>query len=112
MVPIPVVVGERLVGVLTDRDIVIRVVAEGRDPLAYTVDTCMSQPVVTVRPDDALDDVVSTMERHQIRRVPVVDERGCCTGIVSQADIARAEPLSEVGELVREVSQETGRESR
>jgi CBS domain-containing protein len=110
---IPVVdANDQPIGVVTDRDIVRRVVAEGKNPIAHTAESCMSQPVVTVRHDDALDDVVATMERHQIRRVPVADERGCCTGIISQADIARAEPLSAVGELVREVSQDTGRESR
>lgn len=104
---IPVIdVNDQPIGVVTDRDIVCRVVAEGKNPIAYTAETCMSEPVVTVKPDDPIDDVVATMERHQIRRVPVADERGCCAGIISQADIARAEPLSEVGELVREVSQE------
>ena len=110
---IPVIdVDDRPIGVVTDRDIVCRVVAEGKNPIAYTAETCMSEPVVTVRPDDPLDKVVATMEEHQIRRIPVADERGCCAGIISQADIARAEPLSEVGELVREVSQDTGSESR
>jgi CBS domain-containing protein len=110
---IPVVdVNDQPIGVVTDRDIVCRVVAEGKNPMAHTADSCMSQPVVTVKVSDSLDDVVSTMEKHQIRRVPVVDERGCCRGIISQADIARAEPLPEIGGLVREVSRETGRESR
>ena len=110
---IPVVdVNDRLIGVVTDRDIVCRVVAEGKNPMAYPAESYMSRPVVTVSPDDLLENVVATMEQHQIRRVPVTDERGCCTGIVSQADIARAEPVSEVGELVREVSQDTGLESR
>lgn len=108
---IPIVdVNDQPVGVVTDRDIVCRVVAEGKNPIAYTAETCMSQPVVTVKADDSIERVVSTMEKHQIRRVPVVDERGCCAGIIAQADIARAEPLSEVGELVREVSEETGSE--
>lgn len=106
---IPVVdVNDRPIGVVTDRDIVSRVVAEGKNPAAHTAGECMSQPVVTVRPDDPLPKVVATMEAHQIRRVPVADERGCCAGIISQADIARAEPLSEIGELLREVSQESG----
>ena len=104
---IPVVdVNDQLIGVITDRDIVCRAVADGKNPMAHTVDTCMSQPVVTVGADASLDDVVSTMEKHQIRRVPVVDERGCCAGIISQADVARAEPLPEVGALVREVSRD------
>jgi CBS domain-containing protein len=103
---------DRPIGVVTDRDIVCRVVADGKNPAAHTADSCMSQPVVTVRADDPLDRVVAAMEEHQIRRVPVTDERGCCTGMISQADIARAEPPPETGELVREVSRKGGRTSR
>lgn len=100
------------VGVITDRDIVCRVVAEGKNPLGHTAEQYMSQPVVTVRSDATLDEVVSTMEKHQIRRVPVVDERGCCAGIIAQADVAWTGGEHEVAELVREVSRETGQESR
>ena len=61
--------------------------------MAYTAEICMSQPVVTVRADAPLDHVIATMERHQLRRVPVVDQRGRCVGIISQADVALgAEP--------------------
>jgi CBS domain-containing protein len=110
---IPIIdLNDRPVGVVTDRDIVCRVVAGGKNPMAHTAESCMSQPVVTVSADDPVERVVSTMEKHQIRRVPVVDERGCCAGIIAQADLAWAEPLPEVGELVREVSRETGRVSR
>jgi CBS domain-containing protein len=110
---IPVVdVGDQIVGVVTDRDIVCRVVAEGKNPMAYTAETCMSQPVVTVRSDEPIDTVVSTMEKHQIRRVPVVDDRECCVGIISQSDVAWASPERSVAELVREVSRDIGRESR
>jgi CBS domain-containing protein len=110
---IPVIdTGDQIVGVVTDRDIVCRVVAEGKNPVAYTAETCMSGPVVTVRDDAPLDEVVATMEKHQIRRVPVVDGRESCVGIISQADISWAGAPSEVGELVREVSRDTGRESR
>jgi CBS domain-containing protein len=103
---------EQPVGVITDRDIVCRVVAEGKNPSAYTAEHYMSQPVVTVRDDTPLDEVRSTMEKHQIRRVPVVDERGCCTGIIAQADMAWNDDKHEVGELVREVSRDTGRTSK
>jgi len=103
--------GDQLIGVITDRDIVCRVVAEGKNPIAHTAEQYMSQPVVTVGAD-ALDEVVSTMEKHQIRRVPVVDERGCCTGIIAQADVAWTGGEHEVAALVREVSRETGDESR
>lgn len=100
------------IGVVTDRDIVCRVVAAGKNPMAYTAENCMSQPVITVPEDAPLDDVVATMEKHQIRRVPVVDEDGCCAGIISQADVAWTGGEHEVAELVREVSRDTGRESR
>jgi CBS domain-containing protein len=110
---IPVIdVNDQVVGVVTDRDIVCRVVAEGKNPVAYTAETCMSQPVVTVELDDTLDEVIAMMERHQIRRVPVVDERGRCAGIIAQADVAWTEPPPEVGELVREVSRDLGPASR
>lgn len=96
------------VGVVTDRDIVCRIVAQGKNPIGHTAAEAMSQPVVTVRTSTRIDDVVETMEKHQIRRVPVVDESGCCAGIIAQADIARMEPEHEVAELVREVSRDTG----
>jgi CBS domain-containing protein len=66
----------------------------------------MSHPVITVPEDLPLDDAVAVMEKHQIRRVPVVDEKGCCAGIISLADVARKGPEHEVAELVREVSRE------
>jgi len=78
---VPVIQGQgdrTLIGVVTDRDIVTRVVAEGKNPMAYPAEICMSQPVATVTTDASLSDVVAMMEKHQIRRVPVVDERGCC----------------------------------
>jgi len=100
------------IGVVTDRDIVCRLVANGKNPLAYSVEHCMSQPVVTVRTDMSLDEVVSTMEKHQIRRVPVVDATGACVGIIAQADVAWAEDEREVGKLVREVSRDMGAPAR
>lgn len=100
------------IGVVTDRDIVCRIVAEGKNPIAYTAEMCMSQPVVTVRSDAPLAEVVSIMEKHQIRRVPVVDERGGCAGIISQADVAWTGDTGEVAELVRQVSRDTGQPSR
>jgi len=95
---------ERPIGVVTDRDIVCRVVAEGKNPLAYPAEICMTQPVATVLVDAPLDDVLATMEKHQVRRVPVVDERGRCVGIISQADVAWTGSKGAVAELVREVS--------
>jgi len=110
---IPVIdTADHVIGVVTDRDIVCRVVAEGKNPVGYTAETCMSHSVVTVDEETPLEEVVATMEQHQIRRVPVVADGGCCAGIISQADLARTSPEHDVGELVREVSQETGRASR
>ena len=110
---IPVVdPSDQIVGVVTDRDIVCRVVAEGKNPMAYTAETCMSDPVVTVREDAPLEDVVATMEKHQIRRVPVVDAHDVCVGMISQADVSWTGSPRGVAELVREVSRDTGNPSR
>jgi len=110
---IPVVdVAERLVGVITDRDIVCRVVADGKNPMAHTAEQYMSQPVVSVTVDTPLSEIMNTMEIHQIRRVPVVDAEGCCVGIIAQADLAWTGREHDVAELVREVSRETGAPSR
>jgi len=100
------------VGVVTDRDIVCRSVAEGKNPSGHLVESVMSSPAVTVRADAPIDEVVSTMERHQIRRVPVVDDGGCCTGIIAQADLACDAPPQQSGKLLREVSRSTGQASR
>lgn len=110
---IPVVdTADQLIGVVTDRDIVCRIVAEGKNPMGHTAEECMSRSVVTVDPETPLEEVIATMEKHQIRRVPVVANGGCCAGIISQADLARTGPEHEIAELVREISQETGRGSR
>lgn len=104
---IPVVDSDKkLVGVVTDRDIVCRVVAKGQNPAAMTAQDAMTQPVISVTEDASLEDVLAKMEEHQIRRLPVVDAGGACCGIVSQADVALAGKDSEVGEMVREVSRD------
>jgi CBS domain-containing protein len=104
---IPVVDGQRTmrpVGVVTDRDIVVRCVAEGKNPLEAKAGDVMSSPVVTVTPDMMLEEVADLMEEHQLRRVPVVDEAGAVCGIVAQADIAHHASARELAEVVREVS--------
>jgi CBS domain-containing protein len=88
------------------------VVAEGKNPTAYTAELRMSQPVITVLASATLDEVVRTMEKHQIRRVPVVDEQGRLAGMISQADIAWAGTEHDVAMLLREVSRDTGQASR
>ena len=98
---------KRVIGVVTDRDIVIRVVAKGKTPSAVTAAECMSEPVVVVKENATLADVIAVMEENQIRRVPVVDASGVLCGIISQADIAHAADETETGEMVREVSKDS-----
>ena len=95
---------KRPVGVVTDRDIVCRTVAEGRNPLAMNAGTVMTSPAVTAKDTDDLDMIKALMETHQIRRIPVVDRNGEICGIVSLADIARRDSRQDVGEVVRQVS--------
>src|SRR5688500_17225126 len=97
-----------ILGVVTDRDIVSRLVARGRNPLEMRAEACMSQPVITVRTDASVEDCIRLMESHRIRRVPVVDGEGLMRGIVSQADIAQHASHESTGELVKEVSQDDG----
>ena len=77
----------RLVGVLTDRDIAIRAVAEGRDGVTTSVGHIMTSQVRTSAPDDSVSDVMELMGREQVRRIPIVDDRGMLVGIIAQADI-------------------------
>jgi CBS domain-containing protein len=105
---IPVVdAGKKLIGVVTDRDIVCRAVAKDLNTAAAKAGEVMTQPVISVKEDCTLEDIVSTMEEHQIRRVPVVDASGCCCGIVSQADVALVANETETGEMVKEVSRDS-----
>jgi CBS domain-containing protein len=96
---------KKVVGVVTDRDIVTRAVAEGKNPATLNVESVMSSPAVTVQERADSDEVTRTMESHQIRRVPVVDQDGELRGIIAQADVARHLSRHEAGELVRDVSQ-------
>ena len=102
----PVVEGERLVGTLTDRDIVTRVVAEGRDPQAVTVREVASTDLVTVDPQQDLDEALRLMAGNQVRRLPVVEEDGRLVGVVAQADVAREAKDKQTGELVEEISKD------
>ena len=101
----PVVEGDRLVGTLTDRDIAIRVVAEGRDPDSTKAKDVASKDVVTVDPQQDLDEALSLMAEHQVRRLPVVEEDGRVVGVVAQADVARLADDRKTGEVVERISQ-------
>jgi CBS domain-containing protein len=81
---------ERPHGIVTDRDIIRRVVAEGRNPLAYPVEACLSRPVVTVPDGARLDTVIATLHTHHIPCVPVVDGEGRCVGLIAEQDVAVA----------------------
>jgi CBS domain-containing protein len=101
----PIVEGDRLVGTLTDRDIVTRVVAEGKDPKSVTVREVASTDLVTVDPQQDLDEALRLMAQHQVRRLPVVEEDGRLVGVVAQADVARQDDDARTGEVVEEISQ-------
>lgn len=101
----PIVDGDKLVGVITDRDIAVRVVAEGRDPQATKVDEIASQNLVTIDPQQDLDEALRLMAQHQVRRLPVVEEDGKLVGIIAQADVARHADSSRTGEVVEEISE-------
>ena len=80
---------DRLIGIVTDRDIAIRHVAEGHDSSSCPVSEAMTSSVRTAREDDDVDAVMDLMGKEQVRRIPVIDERGGLIGIVAQADIVR-----------------------
>lgn len=101
----PIVEDDKLIGMLTDRDIAIRVVAEGRNPDEVTVREVASRQVVTVDPQQDLDEALRIMAKHQVRRLPVVEEDGRLVGIVAQADVAREGNDKQTGALVEEISQ-------
>jgi CBS domain-containing protein len=101
--PVPIVEDGRLVGVVTDRDIVVQVVAAGRDVNSTTVGDIASRDLVTVSPDDNLDDALTLLAERQVRRLPVV-EGDRLVGIVAQADIARLGKDKKTGEVVEEIS--------
>jgi CBS domain-containing protein len=101
----PIVEDDKLIGLLTDRDIAIRVVAEGRDPDQVKVRDVASTQLITVDPQQDLDEALRMMAKHQVRRLPVVEEDGRLVGVVAQADIAREGDDSRTGHLVEEISQ-------
>lgn len=102
---VPVVENGKLIGTVTDRDIVVRLIAEGRDPSSATVREIASTDLVTVDPQQELDEGLRLMAQHKVRRLPVVEEDGRLVGIVSQADVARQEDDARTGEVVEQISE-------
>lgn len=107
--PVPIVEGaasKKLIGIVTDRDLALKVVAEGRDPSTTRVRDVMTEDVVTCRVDDEVEDIMRAMSRHQLRRILVVDENDKLIGIIAQADIAtRMNEPEKTGEVVKEISE-------
>lgn len=95
---------DRLKGMLTDRDITIRCVAEGLDPNTTTAGEFGQEKPVTIGADDSIDEAINTMQEHQVRRLPVIDGHDL-VGMVAQADIARSISEDKVGDLVRLISE-------
>ncbi|HJS17104.1 MAG TPA: CBS domain-containing protein [Anaerolineales bacterium] len=107
--PIPIVVDDdtkRVVGIVTDRDLAMKVVAEGRDPNTTQVREVMTREVVTARDDEDIHNALDAMSQHQLRRILVVDGENRLVGIIAQADIAtRMNEPEKTGEVVKDISE-------
>lgn len=101
---LPILDGERLAGVVTDRDIVIRAIAKGKDPRGMSVREVASRELVKVHAEQDLSDALKLMASEQVRRLPVVDDDGRLVGILAQADVAVEAKEKAVGEMVEEIS--------
>ena len=102
---LPILDGERLTGIVTDRDIVLQAVAEEKDPRGMPVREVASRDLVTVGQDEDLSEALKRMASHQIRRIPVVDEDDRLVGIVAQADVAREAKDKDSGQMLQDISQ-------
>ena len=97
---------KRLVGIVTDRDLALKVVAEGRDPQTTTVEEVMTRKLITSRPDDDIENAMKAMAQYQLRRIPVVEDDNRLVGIISQADVAtRVDEPEKTAEVVKEISE-------
>ena len=109
---IPVIENEqtkKLVGIVTDRDIALRIVAEGLDAKSTKVEIVMTRDVVTCHVEDDVQKALDSMSDHQLRRIPVVDGDNKIVGIIAQADVAtRINQPEKTAEMVKEISQASG----
>jgi len=94
---------DRLKGMITDRDIVVKVLAQGRDPSSTTVGELAQGKPVTIGADDTIEEALQVMSEKKVRRLPVIDDQRCI-GIISQADVATNLPQEKVGDLVEAIS--------
>lgn len=101
---IPITVSGRLVGIVTDRDIACRAVALRDDAGALPATSCMSQPVITIGPDDSIDDAIYLMEENAIHHLPVIRGDGLLVGMLAQSDLGRRMTNRELGSLARMTS--------
>jgi CBS domain-containing protein len=101
---LPVLEGDQLAGMITDRDIVVRAIAQGKDPRGMPVREVASRELVTVNADDDLSNALKKMASQQVRRLPVVDEENRLVGVLAQADVALEVKEKAVGEMVEEIS--------
>jgi len=105
--PVPIVQdrnNRKLIGIVTDRDLVVKVIAEGLDANTTRVEEVMTRNPVSVREGDDLKKVLDVMSHHQVRRVPVVDTNDQIVGIVAQADVANTEDPKTTGKVVEQIS--------
>jgi CBS domain-containing protein len=110
---IPVIENEqsqKLVGIVTDRDLALKIVADALDARSTKVETVMTHKLVTCHADDDLQKALDAMAEHQLRRIPVVDDNNRIVGIIAQADVARrADQPEKIAEMVKEISQANGK---
>lgn len=101
--------GKKLIGIITDRDICVGIVAAGKNANEVKIDSLMSRDLVTAKPDDDLERCADLMKRSQVRRIPITDKSGILVGIVAQADLAQeSESAETVKETVKQVSRPGG----
>src|SRR5215210_4062882 len=103
---VPIVEGDRLVGIITDRDIVVRAIAKGKDPRGMPASEVSSRELLTINPDDDLTDALKLMVQYQVRRLPVTAEDERLVGVISQADVAVHVKDKEAGEVLAGISRQ------
>lgn len=101
---VPVLEGDRLAGIVTDRDIAVRAVAKGKDPRGMAIREITTREVVTIGPDEDLSEALKLMASYQVRRIPVIDDEERLVGVLAQADVAQEAKDKTVGGMVEDIS--------